>query len=198
MQRWQRSRRLDPRRGLSGSRLPGVSRALLGQHTGHSSDHAGYDSPANGFGPRGVRLARIGRIFAPGEARPDRGRGLATSPRRSGSRDPGPGTPCDLFSHHSPQPSGPNGRLPVRAGRQTPRIQDLRRGLPMEIVMPPVSLESREDLACVKCGRRASFLSPIGPFCPTDALLAAAFHAWIPIQIRHKSDGKGDTPSATS
>lgn len=39
-------------------------------------------------------------------------------------------------------------------------------------------------MKCVKCGRRASFISPIGTMCPTDALLAAAFHGWIPAQIR--------------
>jgi hypothetical protein len=39
-------------------------------------------------------------------------------------------------------------------------------------------------MKCVKCGRRAAFISPIGTMCPTDALLAAAFHDWIPAQIR--------------
>lgn len=39
-------------------------------------------------------------------------------------------------------------------------------------------------MKCVKCGRRASFISPIGTMCPTDALLSAAFHDWIPAQIR--------------
>ena len=62
-------------------------------------------------------------------------------------------------------------------------IQDLLRGMPMEIVMPSLSLESKEDLACTKCGRRASFFSPIGLLCPTDALLAAAFHDWIPAHL---------------
>lgn len=39
-------------------------------------------------------------------------------------------------------------------------------------------------MKCVKCGRRAAFISPIGTMCPTDALFAAAFHDWIPAQIR--------------
>ncbi len=39
-------------------------------------------------------------------------------------------------------------------------------------------------MKCVKCGRRAAFICPIGTMCPTDALLAAAFHDWIPAQIR--------------
>ncbi len=39
-------------------------------------------------------------------------------------------------------------------------------------------------MKCVKCGRRAAFICPIGPMCPTDALLAAAFHDWIPAHIR--------------
>jgi hypothetical protein len=47
-----------------------------------------------------------------------------------------------------------------------------------------VGLMSKEQMACKKCGRRASFLSPLGPLCPSDALLAAAFHEWIPEQIR--------------
>ncbi|MEX1091517.1 MAG: hypothetical protein WEB67_01185 [Acidimicrobiia bacterium] len=39
-------------------------------------------------------------------------------------------------------------------------------------------------MTCVKCGRRAAFMCPIGTMCPTDALLAAALHDWIPAQIR--------------
>lgn len=39
-------------------------------------------------------------------------------------------------------------------------------------------------MKCVKCGRRAAFICPIGTMCPTDALLAAAFHDWIPAHIR--------------
>lgn len=37
--------------------------------------------------------------------------------------------------------------------------------------------------ACIKCGRRASFHSPLGALCPTDALLAATRHGWIPTQL---------------
>ena len=40
-------------------------------------------------------------------------------------------------------------------------------------------------MQCVKCGRRAAFMCPLGTLCPTDALLVAAFHEWIPAQIRH-------------
>ena len=39
-------------------------------------------------------------------------------------------------------------------------------------------------MKCVKCGRRAAFICPIGTMCPTDALFAAAFHDWIPAHIR--------------
>lgn len=39
-------------------------------------------------------------------------------------------------------------------------------------------------MKCVKCGRRAAFISPLGTMCPTDALLAAVFHDWIPEQVR--------------
>lgn len=61
--------------------------------------------------------------------------------------------------------------------------------------MSSVSLESRERLVCTRCGRRAAFLAPIGPLCPTDALLAAAFHDWIPTQIRHPhQDGEPGDP----
>lgn len=44
---------------------------------------------------------------------------------------------------------------------------------------------------CAKCDKRAAFLSPVGPLCPTDALLAAAFHDWIPAQIRRGADPTG-------
>jgi hypothetical protein len=54
---------------------------------------------------------------------------------------------------------------------------------------------SKEQMAFKKCGRRASFLSPLGPLCPSDALLAAAFHEWIPEQIRPKA---ARTESSTS
>lgn len=39
-------------------------------------------------------------------------------------------------------------------------------------------------MKCVKCGSRAAFICPIGTMCPTDALLAAALHDWLPAQIR--------------
>jgi len=48
-------------------------------------------------------------------------------------------------------------------------------------------------MKCVKCGRRAAFISPIGTMCPTGALLAAAFHDWIPAQIRSE-DRLGSIP----
>lgn len=43
-------------------------------------------------------------------------------------------------------------------------------------------------MTCTKCGKSASFLSPIGTLCPTDALLAAAFHDWIPELITSFTD----------
>lgn len=61
--------------------------------------------------------------------------------------------------------------------------------------MTTVGLIGKEKMACKKCGRRASFLSPLGPLCPSDALLAAAFHEWIPEQIRPKAPG---TESSTA
>lgn len=48
----------------------------------------------------------------------------------------------------------------------------------------PVDVRSIEGMNCARCDKRAAFLSPVGPLCPTDALLAAAFHDWIPEQIR--------------
>ena len=74
--------------------------------------------------------------------------------------------------------------------------QELARHLPMETVMTTVSLTSKEELACTKCGRRASFLSPVGPLCPTDALIAATFNEWIPMQIRTVVDGTDPSPSS--
>lgn len=50
--------------------------------------------------------------------------------------------------------------------------------------MQPIALRNGEGLGCIKCGRRAAFLCPLGALCPTDALLAAARFGWIPIQIR--------------
>jgi hypothetical protein len=60
--------------------------------------------------------------------------------------------------------------------------------------MESVGLVSDERLECSKCGRPASFLSPIGFFCPTDALIAATFHDWIPIQIRPSASADRDEP----
>jgi hypothetical protein len=75
-------------------------------------------------------------------------------------------------------------------------IQESACGLPMEKEMPTVSLTNQEELACTKCGRRASFLSPVGPLCPTDALIAATFNEWIPMQIRMTVDGIDLPPSS--
>lgn len=50
--------------------------------------------------------------------------------------------------------------------------------------MQPVGRSDEEGLACKKCGRRAAFICPAGALCPTDALLAAARHGWIPTQLR--------------
>ena len=58
-----------------------------------------------------------------------------------------------------------------------------------------VGLISKEQMACKKCGRRASFLSPLGPLCPSDALWAAAFHEWIPEQIKPRAAGTEPSPS---
>lgn len=66
----------------------------------------------------------------------------------------------------------------------------------METVMTTVGLTSKEELACSKCGRRATFLSPVGPLCPTDALIAATFNEWIPMQIRLTVDGTDLPPSS--
>lgn len=51
--------------------------------------------------------------------------------------------------------------------------------------MQSVGLSSTETLLCCKCGRPASFLSPVGALCPTDALIGAALHDWIPTHIHH-------------
>ena len=62
--------------------------------------------------------------------------------------------------------------------------------------MHPVSLTSKQALPCTICGRRASFLTPLGPLCPSDALMAAAFHDWIPEQIRSEVDRADPSPSS--
>jgi hypothetical protein len=49
-------------------------------------------------------------------------------------------------------------------------------------------------MKCVKCGRRAAFICPIGTMCPSDALLTAAFHDWLPAQIRPE-DRLGRVPA---
>lgn len=49
--------------------------------------------------------------------------------------------------------------------------------------MHSTGLTSDETLLCAYCGKRASFLSPIGPLCTTDALLGAAFADWIPVHV---------------
>jgi hypothetical protein len=66
----------------------------------------------------------------------------------------------------------------------------------MVTVMTTVGLTSKEELACSKCGRRASFLSPVGPLCPTDALIAATFNQWIPMHIRSTVDRIDLPPSS--
>lgn len=60
--------------------------------------------------------------------------------------------------------------------------------MPMLLLMQSVGLRSSETLLCTKCGKRASFFSPIGALCTTDALLGAAFHDWIPTHIRRSPD----------
>ena len=54
--------------------------------------------------------------------------------------------------------------------------------------MHTIGLRSSEGMTCLKCGKRASFLAPIGVLCPTDALLAAAFHDWIPEPLAGYAD----------
>lgn len=63
----------------------------------------------------------------------------------------------------------------------------------MQTVGPP----DTETLLCCKCGRPASFHSPIGDLCPTDALIGAAFHDWIPTHIHHSllDDNEENTKS---
>lgn len=51
--------------------------------------------------------------------------------------------------------------------------------------MQTVGLPATKTLLCCKCGKPASFLSPIGALCPTDALIGAALHDWIPTHIHH-------------
>ena len=63
--------------------------------------------------------------------------------------------------------------------------------------MQPVGLSNNEGLVCTKCGRRASFLCPLGALCPTDALIAATRHGWIPTHIRVEGGDRGPgTPPA--
>jgi hypothetical protein len=63
----------------------------------------------------------------------------------------------------------------------------------MEREMQTVGLRLNEGLACIKCGRRAAFLCPLGALCPTDALMSAAIHGWIPAQIGRRR-GNGEEP----
>jgi hypothetical protein len=63
----------------------------------------------------------------------------------------------------------------------------------MEREMQTVGLRLNEGLACIKCGRHAAFLSPLGALCPTDALMAATIHGWIPTQIGRRG-GNGEEP----
>lgn len=64
--------------------------------------------------------------------------------------------------------------------------------------MQPVGPSNKGGLACTKCGRRATFLSPLGALCPTDALIAAARHCWIPTHIRDtvEAPSREETPDA--
>lgn len=60
--------------------------------------------------------------------------------------------------------------------------------MPMVLEMQTVDLTSEESLLCAYCGRPASFLSPLGALCSTDALIGAAFNDWIPTHIRKPPD----------
>lgn len=67
--------------------------------------------------------------------------------------------------------------------------------------MQPVGLSNNEGLACTKCGRRATFLCPLGALCPTDALIAAARHGWIPTHIRdtrEQEPSREETPDPSA
>jgi len=46
------------------------------------------------------------------------------------------------------------------------------------------SPDNQKRLVCVRCRKQASFISPIGLLCQTDALLAAVRHGWIPRQVK--------------
>ena len=65
--------------------------------------------------------------------------------------------------------------------------------------MQSVGLSSDEGLVCIKCGRPASFLCPLGTLCATDALIAATRHGWLPTHIRDEETDPGSmwSPSAT-
>jgi hypothetical protein len=58
----------------------------------------------------------------------------------------------------------------------------------MEKEMRQVGLSNSNGLVCTHCGRPASFLCPLGALCPTDALIAAAHHDWIPVHIRDTNE----------
>jgi hypothetical protein len=64
--------------------------------------------------------------------------------------------------------------------------------------MQSVGLSSDEGLVCIKCGRPASFLCPLGVLCPTDALIAATRHSWIPTHIRDEETNPGSASSGSA
>ena len=46
------------------------------------------------------------------------------------------------------------------------------------------SPDNHKRLVCVRCREQASFISPIGLLCQTDAILSAIRHGWIPSQVK--------------
>ena len=45
------------------------------------------------------------------------------------------------------------------------------------------SPDNHQRLVCIKCRKHASFISPVGLLCRTDALVAAIRHDWLPVQV---------------
>ncbi len=67
---------------------------------------------------------------------------------------------------------------------QTPISQESRPEMPMGSQMQTIEPTRGESMVCAYCGKRASFGSPIGALCTTDALLlGAVFHEWIPTHL---------------
>jgi len=46
------------------------------------------------------------------------------------------------------------------------------------------SPDNHQRLVCTRCRRHASFITPVGLLCRTDALIAAIHHGWLPVQVK--------------